>query len=83
MFVTIPADAILSYNLIGLEVYNTAKEDVRRNQGFGHRKASWRDTEALGIGEHYVAVDPNAISVTYDQSIKWLASANVSKDIGT
>ena len=35
----------------------------------------------LGMGTHYVAVDPGTVSITYDGSNKtWRASMNATKD---
>ena len=35
----------------------------------------------LGMGTHYVAVDPGAVSITYDAGQKtWRAAMNATKD---
>jgi sporulation protein YlmC with PRC-barrel domain len=84
--VMIGPDAMLTYNLIGLEVYNGANEDV------GEIKDLVIDSGQvvgyvvsvggfLGMGEHYSLLAPSAVNITYDQAnAKWLAMANVSKD---
>lgn len=74
-FATVPVDAVLSRNLIGLNVYKTTDEKV------GEIKDLVIATDKLdgyilsvggflGMGKHFVAVTPDSISVTYDPAKK-------------
>lgn len=84
--VTIPPDAVLSYNLIGLNVYNKANEDVGEIKDLVLQSGKLIGYVVsvggfLGIGDHYVVVDPNAVSTAYDQTNgKWTALMDVGKD---
>ena len=86
MFSNVPPDAMLSYNLIGLEIYNKSNEDVGeikdlvidKNQVVGFITAVGG---FLGLGERYVVLTPSAVNITYDDSnSKWRATMDVTKD---
>nr|WP_091678739.1 PRC-barrel domain-containing protein [Methylocapsa palsarum] len=85
-FTNVPADAALSYNLVGLNVYNSADENVGeikdiiiskdKLDGYILSVGGW-----LGMGEHYVAVEPSSVAVGYDAAKgKWAARMNATKD---
>lgn len=82
----VPPDATLSYNLIGLNVYDGANADVgeikdlviERGQLAGYILSVGG---FLGMGEHYVAVSPGTIGLAYnDTDKKWKATINATKD---
>jgi hypothetical protein len=71
----------LSSNLIGLDVYNNSKQNV------GQIKDIALNTDAfilsvggfLGLGTHYVAVNPADIKVSYnDSDKKWHATMDAT-----
>jgi hypothetical protein len=80
MFTSIPSDDRLSSSVIGLDVYNDQKQDI------GTIKDMALDSSGLsayivgvggylGMGEHYVAVRPSAISLKYNtDDQKWHAT---------
>jgi PRC-barrel domain protein len=77
----------LSTNVVGLEVYDGQKNDVGKIQDI-----VWSDGKTLkgyilsvggflGLGTHYVAVDPAVVAVVYDaDNKKWRATTTVTKD---
>lgn len=86
-YVSVPKDSELSSQLVGLDVYNNDNKDI----GTIKDVAFDRDGEAtayivsvggfLGMGDHYVAINPSAVNVTYDDSAKqWHASMNATAD---
>ena len=83
---TVPQDAVLSYNLIGLNV-----TDARTTRSARSRISSIEQGKLaryivsvggfLGMGEHYVAVSPASIAISYDANAKkWKAVIGASKD---
>ena len=86
-FVSIGDNDKLSSNLIGLDVYNSAKQDIGQIKdiamGQNGRSQAYIVSVGgfLGMGEHYVAVNPSAVKVSYNGSDKkWHASMNASAD---
>ena len=86
MLATVPPDAVLSYNVIGLEIYNGANEDVgeikdlviEKGQVVGFITAVGG---FLGLGERYVVLNPSAVRITFDEpNNKWRAAMDVTKD---
>ncbi len=86
-FINVQRDAMLSGNVVGLDVYNKENSDV----GKIHDMIVAPDNSLkgyvlsvggfLGMGTHYVAVDPGAINITYDDNQKtWRAAINATKD---
>ena len=86
-FVTVAKSDDLSSKLVGLDVYNENNKDIGQIKDI----ALNRNGEAqayivsvggfLGIGEHFVAVNPSAVKVSYDTSDKkWHASMNATSD---
>ena len=86
-FVSISGNDELSSKLVGLDVYNDKNQDIGQikdvalNQG-GQAEAYVLSVGGLlGMGEHYVAVNPSQVKVTYNNSDKkWHASMNATTD---
>jgi hypothetical protein len=82
----VPPDATLSYNLIGLNLYNGANEDVGEIKDLVIEKGALAGYIVsvggfLGMGEHYVAVSPSTVGLTYsDADKKWKGTINATKD---
>lgn len=87
LFTAISEGGNFSSQVVGLDVYNDNKqyigqiEDIAMNQD--------RQTQAyvlsvggiLGMGEHYVAVNPAAVKVSYSETDKaWHASMKATAD---
>jgi hypothetical protein len=78
---------MLSTNIVGLDVYDAQRNDIGKIQDIiiadgkmvkGYVLSVGR---FLGMGTHYVAVDPATISIRYDQdSKKWRAETKVTKE---
>ena len=86
-FISVPDSAMLSENVVGLDVYNGQNNDI----GKIHDIILDKDNAVtgyilsvggfLGMGTHYVAVDPGALNITYDSNQKtWRAAMNATKD---
>ena len=83
---TVPSDAILSYDVIGLKLTNANNEsvgeikDLVMNDG---KLAGYIVSVGgfLGMGERYIDVTPSSIGISYDSSKKeWKGVINASKD---
>ncbi|HET7885266.1 MAG TPA: PRC-barrel domain-containing protein [Bradyrhizobium sp.] len=86
-FVSIPQSDELSSKLVGLDIYNNDNKDIGQikdialNQNGRSQAYIVSVGGFLGIGEHYVAVSPQAVKITYnDQDKKWHASMNATAD---
>jgi sporulation protein YlmC with PRC-barrel domain len=86
-FVSVPDRDDLSSKVVGLDVYNNDNKDIGTIKDIamnpnGRTSAYILSVGGfLGIGDHYVAVDPSAVKVTYnDSDKKWHASMNASAD---
>ncbi|WP_018263909.1 PRC-barrel domain-containing protein [Methylobacterium sp. WSM2598] len=85
-FITVPQDAVLSYSLIGLNVVDGQQNTVGGIKDLvlesGQLKGYIVSVGGfLGMGERYVAVQPNSISLGYDEeNKKWKAIVGASKD---
>jgi hypothetical protein len=86
MFAKIPASDRLSSEIVGLDVYNKSKQDIGTIKDIAY---AGPDVNAyivavggfLGMGDHYVAVNPSDISVAWDASAKkWHASMDTTAD---
>lgn len=83
---TVPQDATLSYNLIGLNVYDGANANVGEIKDLVIEKGMLAGYILsvggfLGMGEHYVAVSPSTIGLAYNEADKkWKATINATKD---
>ena len=86
-FISVPDTAMLSGNVVGLDVYNGQNNDI----GKIHDVVLGPDSSVkgyiisvggfLGMGTHYVAVDPGAVAITYDAGQRtWRAAMNATKD---
>ena len=86
-FVSVPSTDELSSNVVGLDVYNNDNKnigqikDIALNQ---HARAQAYILSVggfLGVGDHYVAVNPSEIKVSYNNSDKkWHATMNATAD---
>jgi hypothetical protein len=85
-FVSVLEGNVLSSNLVGLDVVNAGDETIGevkdvvlagdKVQGFVVSVGG-----LLGIGEHYVVVDPSTLHVSYDVADhKWHASMDATID---
>ncbi|KQP75772.1 photosystem reaction center subunit H [Methylobacterium sp. Leaf111] len=85
-FAPVPQDAVLSYNLIGLNVVDGTNSNVGDIKDLVIEKGRLTGYIMsvggfLGVGERYVVVDPSSVALTYDAGAKkWKASVNASKD---
>ena len=85
-FESVPQDAVLSYNLIGLNITDAQNNSVGeiKDLVIDHEKLTGYIVSVggfLGMGERYVVVDPSSVALTYDNGAKkWKASVNASKD---
>ena len=78
---------MLSSNVIGLDIYNGQNDKIGKIQDVAF-DASKQVTGYilsvggfLGMGTHYVAVDPSSVNVSYDTENKvWRATMNATKD---
>lgn len=84
-FVTIGQNERLSSNLVGLDVYNSANQNIGQIKdvamGPGGRTRAYILSVGgfLGMGTRYVAVNPNDVTVSYNGTDqKWHATTNVS-----
>jgi hypothetical protein len=86
MFTNIPAGENLSSNVVGLNVYNNANEDIGKIKDVAFDSNGVKAYIVavggfLGMGDHYVAVNPSAININYDANAKkWHAAMNTNAD---
>lgn len=86
-FIKVQNTDMLSSNVVGLDVYNGQNNNIGKIQDIAF-DTSKRITGYilsvggfLGMGTHYVAVDPNSVMVEYDANNKtWRATMNATKD---
>jgi sporulation protein YlmC with PRC-barrel domain len=86
-YVNVPVRDDLSSKVVGLDVYNNDNKDIGTIKDIA-LNPDGRTTAYivsvggfLGIGDHYVAVDPSAVKVSYnDSDKKWHASMNATAD---
>ncbi len=85
-FTTVPAGEMLSSKVAGTDVYNNTNQDVGTIKDVAYSGTSIKAYIVgvggfLGMGDHFVAVSPSAITVTYDANAKtWLATMNTTAD---
>ncbi len=86
-FIKVKTDDMLTSNVVGLDIYNGQNNNIGKIQDVVFDKADKVTGYILsvggflGMGTHYVAVDPGAVSITYDANNKtWRASMNATKD---
>ena len=84
-YVTVPSNDDLSSKLVGLDIYNKDNKDIGTIKDIalnsnGSAAAYIVSVGGfLGMGEHYVAVNPQAVDVTYKDN-KWHADMNATAD---
>ena len=85
-YMSVPKDAVLSYNLVGLNVTDAQNNTVGeiKDLVIEHGKLAGYILSVggfLGMGEHYVAVAPESVALGYDESAKkWKAIIGADKD---
>jgi|SRR5579863_770785 len=86
MFANVPAKAELSSKVVGLEVYNNANQNIGTIKDVAYNGTSVNGYILgvggfLGMGDHYVAVRPSAIKLSYDaKDKKWHATMDTNAD---
>ncbi|HUN96923.1 MAG TPA: PRC-barrel domain-containing protein [Bradyrhizobium sp.] len=84
-YVSVPQADDLSSKVVGLDIYNHDNKDIGTIKDIAlnpdGRAAAYIVSVGgfLGMGEHYVAVNPSAVNITYKDS-KWQASMNATAD---
>ena len=86
-FVSVGQNEKLSSNLVGLDVYNASNQDIGQIKDLavgpaGRARAYIVSVGGfLGVGTHYVAMNPLDIKVTYNSSDqKWHATTSATSD---
>ena len=80
IFAIVPTNGDMSSKVIGLDIYNNAKQNIGTIKDISFNSSGVNAYIVgvggfLGMGEHYVAIRPSAISVTYDAAAKkWRAT---------
>ena len=86
MFPNVPAKDSLSSKVVGLDVYNKANQDIGTIKDLAFDGTNVKAYIVgvggfLGMGDHYVAVSPSAINVTWDAGAKkWHAAIDTDAD---
>jgi hypothetical protein len=86
MFTTIPSGDRLGSGVIGLDVYNDQKQDIGTIKDLALDRSGLSAYIVgvggfLGMGDHYIAVRPSAISLSYNaDEKKWHATMNTNAD---
>jgi hypothetical protein len=84
MFTNIPSGDRLGSGVIGLDVYNDQKQDIGTIKDLALDRSGLSAYIVgvggfLGMGDHYVAVRPSAISLSYNaDDKKWHATMNTT-----
>ncbi len=84
MFTNVPAKDELSSKVVGLDVYNNDHQDIGTIKDVAYNGTSVSGYIIgvggfLGIGDHYVAVRPSAVTLTYDaKDSKWHATMDAN-----
>jgi hypothetical protein len=85
-FSTVSKDEMFSSKLKGLNVYSQKDESIGEISDIAIKN---NQIDALilsvggflGMGEHYVAVNPSSVSIRHDQkNDKWVATMNTTKE---
>jgi len=84
-YVTVPSSDDLSSKLVGLDIYNKDNKDIGTIKDIA-LNPNGRATAYIvsvggffGVGDHYVAVNPEAVNITYKDN-KWQAGMNATVD---
>jgi hypothetical protein len=86
LFTNIPPEDDITSQVVGLDVYNNEKQDIGAIKDIAFSRHGVKAYVLgvggfLGMGDHYVAVRPSAITLTYDASEKkWHAKMNTTAD---
>src|SRR5579863_763731 len=86
MFTNIPVKDELSSKVVGLDVYNNANQNIGTIKDVAYDGARVNGYILgvggfLGMGDHYVAVRPSAIKLSYDaKDKKWHANMDANAD---
>ena len=86
MFTSLPAKDELSSKVVGLDVYNNANQNIGTIKDVAYNGTSVNGYILgvggfLGMGDHYVAVHPSAIKLSYDaKDKKWHAGMDANAD---
>jgi PRC-barrel domain len=86
MFTSVPAKDELSSKVVGLDVYNNANQNIGTIKDVAYNGNSVSGYVIgvggfLGMGDHYVAVRPSAVKLSYDaKDSKWHASMDANAD---
>ena len=86
-FIEVQNSDMLSSNVVGLDIHNSQNDDIGKIQDIAF-DASKQVTGYilsiggfLGMGTHYVAVNPGSVMVSYDAQNKvWKATMNATKE---
>jgi sporulation protein YlmC with PRC-barrel domain len=86
-FAQIQNTDILSSNVVGLDIYNGQNNKIGKIQDIAFDSSKQLTGYILsvggflGMGTHYVAVNPDSLKIAYDaQNRVWRASMNATKD---
>jgi sporulation protein YlmC with PRC-barrel domain len=86
-FIQVQSGDMLTSNVVGLDIYNSQNDDIGKVQDVAvdaSKKVTGYILSVggfLGMGTHYVAVNPDALMVNYDgQNKAWKATMNATKD---
>lgn len=86
MFASIPPGEELSSKVVGLDVYNNANQNIGKIKDIAFDQTGVKAYIVavggfLGMGDHYVAVQPSAVNLSFDASSqKWHAAMNTNAD---
>jgi sulfite reductase beta subunit-like hemoprotein len=86
-FIQVQNTDMLSSNVVGLDIHNPQNDNIGKIQDIAFdtsKKVTGYILSVggfLGMGTHYVAVNPDAVMVSYDAQNKvWKATMNATKD---
>jgi hypothetical protein len=84
MFTALPAGERMSSKMVGLDVYNSANQDIGTIKDVAYDGSTIKAYIVgvggfLGMGDHYVAVNPSSVHITWDASSKtWHAAMDTT-----
>ncbi len=85
-FNTVSSSDCLSSDVVGLDVYNNANQDIGTIKDIAYAGTSVKAYIVavggiLGVGDHFVAVSPADLKVTYDATAKkWHANMDTTAE---
>jgi len=86
MFTTVSPDERLSSDIIGLDVYNDANQDIGKIKDIAYSGGTVTAYILsvggfFGVGDRYVAVAPAGLNIAYDATArKWHANMDTTAD---